>query len=382
MKVVVVSHAMVQEASRTRWQLLAQNHDVEVTLLLPAYWQTTWFADAQAWQTSAVSENNFNVVPLPVTDSGNWNRYLFRSADADLRRLKPDIIYVVQEEFTRVLHQMILYRQLWASKSKLMFFSWNNLGINQATWKQRLLWWHTTTRTDAAIAGNSEIKQILHNAGYKKPIYIQTEIGVDERLFKPDMQLRETIRGELGLKGFVIGYAGRLTEAKGLRTLFRALDQLSGEWSLLIVGDGDLREVLADEANQRDYNACFTGLVDISHMQNYINAMDCLVLPSRTTPKWKEQFGLVLAQAMACRVPVIGSDAGAIPEVIGDSGLIFPEENAEILQQHLKRLQSDHNLRETLAQKGYERALSNYSGSALAKSTYSIFSEVIGGNTP
>ena len=42
---------------------------------------------------------------------------------------------------------------------------------------------------------------------------------------------------------------------------------------------------------------------------------------------WKEQFGHVIIEAMACKVPVIGSDSGEIPHVIGDAGLIFPEGN-------------------------------------------------------
>ena len=49
------------------------------------------------------------------------------------------------------------------------------------------------------------------------------------------------------------------------------------------------------------------------------------MLPSLTRPNWKEQFGRVLIEAMASGVPVIGSDSGAIPDVIGQAGLIFPE---------------------------------------------------------
>ena len=43
-------------------------------------------------------------------------------------------------------------------------------------------------------------------------------------------------------------------------------------------------------------------------------------MPSRTLPNWKEQFGRVIIEAMACGVPVVGSDSGAIPDVIGDAG--------------------------------------------------------------
>ena len=51
--------------------------------------------------------------------------------------------------------------------------------------------------------------------------------------------------------------------------------------------------------------------------------LHALVLPSRTTPRWKEQFGRVLIEAMACGVPPVGSDSGEIPHVIDDAGLVF-----------------------------------------------------------
>ena len=62
-----------------------------------------------------------------------------------------------------------------------------------------------------------------------------------------------------------------------------------------------------------------------------MNALDTLVLPSRTTPRWKEQFGRVIIEAQACERPVVGSASGAIPEVIGEAGLVFPERDAKAL---------------------------------------------------
>jgi L-malate glycosyltransferase len=62
-----------------------------------------------------------------------------------------------------------------------------------------------------------------------------------------------------------------------------------------------------------------------SQVPDYLNCMDCLVLPSCTIKKWKEQFGRILIETMACKVPVIGFDSGEIPNAIGDCGLIFKE---------------------------------------------------------
>jgi len=175
----------------------------------------------------------------------------------------------------------------------------------------------------------------------------------------------------------VVGFAGRLVNAKGLQDLFLALENLVGDWSLLVVGDGELRPELEAQAQANKWRARFVGYVGIDDMPQYFSAMDCLVLPSRTMPDWKEQFGLVLAQAMACRVPVIGSSSGAIPEVIEDAGLIFPERDVEALRHCLQKLMDDEPYRQGLAQKGYERALAKYSATGLADETYLLFQKLL-----
>ena len=80
--------------------------------------------------------------------------------------------------------------------------------------------------------------------------------------------------------------------------------------------------------------------------------LDCLALPSLTRPNWKEQFGRVLVEAMACQVPVVGSDSGEIPNLVGDAGLIVPEGDAAALAAALRRLRDDAVLRASLGWPG------------------------------
>jgi glycosyltransferase involved in cell wall biosynthesis len=114
---------------------------------------------------------------------------------------------------------------------------------------------------------------------------------------------------------------------------------------LLLVGNGPLRQEIL--RNGRRF-----GIEDrikiIDHVpslevQNYLNCFDCLVLPSLTRPNWKEQFGRVLPEAMACEVPVIGSDSGEIPSVIGDAGLVFHEGDTADLAKKLEVVLADQN---------------------------------------
>jgi glycosyltransferase involved in cell wall biosynthesis len=108
-------------------------------------------------------------------------------------------------------------------------------------------------------------------------------------------------------------------------------------------------------------------------MPTYYHQLDALVLPSRTRPNWKEQFGRVLVEAMACGVPVIGSDSGEIPYVIGDAGLIFPEGQIEILRAHLSRLLADPDLRADLTRRGRERVLDRFTQAQVANQTYQVY---------
>jgi glycosyltransferase involved in cell wall biosynthesis len=106
--------------------------------------------------------------------------------------------------------------------------------------------------------------------------------------------------------------------------------------------------------------------------------MDVLVLPSDTHKGWKEQFGRVLIEAMACQVPVIGSSSGAIPEVIGEAGLIFPERDHHALAAALERLQANPALRADLAQQGRDRVLRHFTNQVIAEKTYAIYRALVG----
>ena len=116
----------------------------------------------------------------------------------------------------------------------------------------------------------------------------------------------------------------------------------------------------------------------------YINLMQTLVLPSQTTYEfktltavgWKEQFGHVLIEAMACKVPVIGSDSGEIPHVIKEAGLVFPEGDVSALQKCLITLMENPDLRSNLANIGYDRAMTQYTNKALAKKLLDFYKEL------
>jgi glycosyltransferase involved in cell wall biosynthesis len=152
---------------------------------------------------------------------------------------------------------------------------------------------------------------------------------------------------------FTIGYAGRLVESKGITDLVHAVRQLDAPVELVLIGNGELRAQL-DGQPIPGSTVRIEDELGHEQMASGYAQLDVLVLPSRTTPTWKEQFGRVIIEALWCGVPVVGSDSGEIPWLIGltGGGLVFPEGDSEGLARQLAKLREKPELRQRLAANG------------------------------
>ena len=153
--------------------------------------------------------------------------------------------------------------------------------------------------------------------------------GVDSQRFAPDPAASQAIRNRLGWSdpgSPIVGYVGRFVAEKGIGLLIDLIDRVQpGRVRGLFVGGGPLEPQLRDlESRHAGEVRVVTG---IGHeaIPGWINALDLLMLPSRTTPRWREQFGRVLIEAMACGKTVIATDSGEIPHVVGDAGRLIVE---------------------------------------------------------
>jgi glycosyltransferase involved in cell wall biosynthesis len=108
-----------------------------------------------------------------------------------------------------------------------------------------------------------------------------------------------------------------------------------------------------------------------------MNALDVLVLPSRTTARWKEQFGRVIIEAHACATPVIGSDSGAIPAVIGDAGLVFSEGDARAFADAIQTLKNDPECARRMGATGRAQVEAKYTWARVAEQMHFIYKRVL-----
>src|SRR5262249_55685300 len=114
----------------------------------------------------------------------------------------------------------------------------------------------------------------------------------------------------------------------------------------------------------------------------YLNAMDLLAAPSQTTPRWKEQFGRMLLEAMATGVPVLASDSGEIPHVVGDAGRIVPEADESAWVDALRALLESPGLRQDLGARGLARAREVYAWPIVARQYLEFFDHLRGAVAP
>jgi glycosyltransferase involved in cell wall biosynthesis len=105
--------------------------------------------------------------------------------------------------------------------------------------------------------------------------------------------------------------------------------------------------------------------------------MDCLVVPSRSTPTWKEQFGRVIVEAFLSGVPVVGSSSGSIPELIGNDGVVFPEGDGGALADALRHLLQDPMRAAAYAEQARTRALRTYTWQAVVAQRYQLYKDML-----
>src|SRR5256885_965601 len=181
--------------------------------------------------------------------------------------------------------------------------------------------------------------------------------------------------------GLAIGCVGRLVPEKGVDTLLQALaENRAHRWHLTVVGDGPDRERLERLASDLRLAARvrWTGALPPEEVPKLWPELDVLVLPARRLPTWAEPAAHVVAEAMAHEVTVVGTSAGATPEVIGDAGLVVPGDDPLALSAALRRLAAADQ-RRPLAQAGRARAMQLFSEDAVAERTLAFWRELVGG---
>lgn len=373
MHILIICHVYLLRANRQKLKAISEISDVKLSVIVPERW-TDYIRDIKGVEYD--EDEIYDTYQLPIFFNGQEGKYFYKSFTLLLNKLKPDIILVEQGSYVLSYLQTILYKKIFSPKAKIGFFTWVNIPykLNPI---MTVIEKFNLRNSAFAIPGNRDAMELLIKRGFNrsrlntqrdKPIKILPQLGLDSELFKKKNSSQ--LKTKLRLEGFVIGYVGRLHSEKGVHLILKACENISGEnFKILLVGRGEEKDKLINLAKELNLSERlhFIDTVSMDDVADYMSCMDIFILPSISHGKWREQFGHVLIEAMACEVPVIGSTCGEIPNVIGDAGLVFTENNPDELYEHIACLLENPEKRIALGKKGRERVLANYTHKRIAE---------------
>jgi glycosyltransferase involved in cell wall biosynthesis len=309
-------------------------------------------------------------VRMAWSGPGKWYLQWYPDAERTVADFQPDVIDLWEEPWGLLSAQFCGIRNRVCPKAALVSETEQNISRvlpPPFEWFRR----RTFQKADYLIGRSVEAVDVARQKGYQGPAQVVGN-GVDLELFSPSPHRQSQARFGMDAEAFHVGYAGRLVPEKGVLDLLEALSGLPAEYHLWMSGSG----VLEPQLQQHPRVRCL-GSLSRSDLAKFFSAIDVLVLPSRTTPTWKEQFGRVLIEAQACGAPVIASRSGSMPGVLGSSALVFEEGSVSELQNLLRKLRQEPALRLELAEAGKARVEAFYSWDAIAHQMRGVYRECV-----
>ncbi len=369
MRVLIVSKTFVASTSQRKLEELAKFHDIELTLMTPAYWQSD---DGGKQVLEPLYANDYRMIVTPMVFNGHFHIYYYPQLKKIMSEVQPEILHIDEEPYNFATFQAIRLAQL--KRIPALFVAWQNIYRDYPPPFHQIELYNYR-HSNLAIAGNLDVAEILKRKGFNGPIRI-LPLSVDPFIYRRT----ESRMPRAPDAPFTIGYVGRLVEPKGLTLLVEALSDLPDFCRVVFIGHGPMKSELEELAIRLDVinRVIFKEALPPQDVPFEMQKMDVFVLPSLTRPNWMEQFGRVLIEAMACETPVIGSSSGEIPRVIDRAGLIFPEGNAQELSRSIRKLIDDSELYVQLATKGRQRVLEHYTQERIAQQIYETYLEMIG----
>ncbi len=355
MRATIISHLYADPANRAKLRALAAL-GVSLSAAVPDRWISS---DGSPQTTKAGDDGGVRVVPIPVrgpaTEPGQllWNAKALRTL---LTEFKPDLLHIEEEPWSlpaalglRLARRLGVPGVLATAESLPRGYT-----LGQRLRRERSL------RQAAGLIGTNNLAVAL--ATKRRPTVPHLSLPQFGVAPPPAMAPREPHTG------LAIGFVGRLVPERGLDLLFRACVNLAGKWTLTVIGTGPSQEELEGLAQRLGIAAriSWLGALPRQAMDQIWPKLDCIVLPSRTTERWVMTAGQAAIHAMANGVAVVGTNSGALPEIVGKGGRIVPEEDVPALTAVLQELYADRAACERLGSAGRRRIAEEFSDAAIA----------------
>ena len=387
LKIVLINHSFQINYFSRRWELFAEEYpNVDVTLLAPV--EYSWYKGRE------YSFGKANTIRGAEKDKGNFHVRTFKLKNhkiigwdsPDIKTLlceiKPDVIYHIGTHNMLSLKQVLQIRNRYLPESKVIAFSMRGPALNLRLktdkcsfpkkiarnliykyMKKRLD--YINKNVDAFFCHYPDAVKCFREEGYNGPVYMQTQVGVNDEWFHEDFNARKEIRDKYGISDntFVFGSATRFSPSKGVDVILKALP-VEGDWKYLMMGSGSDNEMnrLREIINQRGLQekVIETGFVDWYDMTKYWNAVDCAIHVPLTTPEWEETFSLSVVQPMITKKPIIGDSSGSVPYQVGFPEMIVPENDVDALRDKIKWILMHKSEAKEIGEKMYNRTHNSF----------------------
>ena len=278
----------------------------------------------------------------------------------------------------------------WIAKTrrvKYIIYEMQNGGVFRArSWKRMLLQIRNKLATlpmTQVIAISSFIKEQLLAGGVREEKIVVRHLGIDTNHFRPDAGARKEFRLQHGIgeDDLLLSTISYLKPIKNPQTLVEALGILKQRnlpAYLFVAGDGEMLAELQALSRTLGVEDRIRWLGLVADPTTLLQASDLFLLATTG-----EAFGLVLAEAMACGVPVVGTRSGGIPEVVADeeTGLLVPVLDAKAFADAIERLGKDKELYARFRQRGIERVNVYFTMETTVEKTMQIYESLSRGNS-
>jgi glycosyltransferase involved in cell wall biosynthesis len=275
-----------------------------------------------------------------------------------------DLLDMHEEPFGLAVAEVLLIRRLRAPGVPFVVSSAQNI---DKRYPPPFRWFERWALAGAAGAYtcNREAGRILRRKGMSGDLAL-LPLGVDVQRFCPVPRPppHDTLR---------VGFVGRLIRHKGVDVLLEAA-ALDGRIVVEVFGAGPESSSLVDRAGRLGVidRVTFHGYVDEATLPDAYHRFDVLAVPSVPLPGWVEQFGRVVVEAQSSGVPVVASASGALPDVVGDDGLLVPPNDPASLRAALSRFLDEPGLWERLRERGVAGS-ARYSWSSVARDQMELY---------
>jgi glycosyltransferase involved in cell wall biosynthesis len=356
--VLRISHSGVVTAWRERERQLRKN-GADLTLVAATRWE-----EGGSMVDFVPAGDEFAVPVRTVGRHPNAFLYDPRPLWRLLGSGRWDLIDLHEEPFGLAVAEVLLLRWLRAPTVPFIVSSAQNI---EKRYPPPFRWFERRAlrRASGAYTCSAEAGAILRRKGLDGEL-AQLPLGVDVERFRPVEHA--TPAGTLR-----VGFVGRLIPHKGVDVLLNAV-ALDHRFAAEVFGAGpeaDRLVALADQLGIRD-RVTFHGYVDEEKMPDTYRQFDVLAVPSVPTSGWIEQFGRVVVEAQAAGIPVVASSSGALPDVVGDVGLLVPPGDPPALRSALGRFLDEPGLWDRLRTTGIAGA-DRYSWRSVAEAQMALY---------